>query len=287
MSRDETEPACEVRAGALRLALRPDLGGVIAGLWLDALPVLRSTEPDALASARAAACYPLVPYSNRLGYRRFGWKGRSYEVAANVDNEPHALHGIGWQRRWRIKSRSDAGVVLELTHEGDADWPFAFRVEQQFELSPQALQLSLTATNTDTRTAPMGLGWHPYFPRRERSRIHLEVAARWEADAAKLPVRSVAQPGIDADVAVLDFDHCFDGWRGEARLRDERLSLRLASSLERAVVYTPRDKPYFCVEPVSHVNNAIHMAEPARHGMVALAPGQTLGAWMRLAVARA
>jgi aldose 1-epimerase len=287
MSGASVPSSCELRAGGLRLALRPDLGGVIAGLWLDGLPVLRSTEPEGLATARAAACYPLVPYSNRLGYRRFGWKGRSYEVAANVDNEPHALHGVGWQRRWSVKHRTDAGISLEFAHAGDADWPFAFHVEQSFELTPQALQITLTSTNTDPRMAPMGLGWHPYFPRRERSRIHLEAAARWETDAAKLPVRSVTQPGIDADVAVLDFDHCFDGWRGEARLRDERLSLRLASSLERAVVYTPRDKPYFCVEPVSHVSNAIHMAEPARHGLVALAQGQTLGAWMRLAVARA
>jgi aldose 1-epimerase len=53
------------------------------------------------------------------------------------------------------------------------------------------------------------------------------------------------------------------------------------------VIYTPRDKPYFCVEPVSHVSNAIHMAEPARHGLVTLQPTQAMSAWMRLAIARA
>jgi len=36
---------------------------------------------------------------------------------------------------------------------------------------------------------------------------------------------------------------------------------------------------------VSHVSNAIHMAEPATHGLVALAPGATLEAWMKLEVA--
>ncbi|MFO1218868.1 MAG: aldose 1-epimerase [Burkholderiaceae bacterium] len=282
-----SDTPCELRAGALRLALRPDLGGSIAGLWFDNLPVLRSTEPEALATSRASGCYPLVPYSNRLGYRRFAWKGRSYEVAANIADEPHALHGVGWQRPWRVKDAATDRAVLELTHPSDAHWPFAFHVEQVFELTAQALQVTMNATNIDSRSAPMGLGWHPYFPKRARSRIHLEVAARWESDAAKLPVRSVAQPGIDADIAVLDFDHCFDGWRGEARVRDERLSLRLASSLDRAVVYTPRDKPYFCVEPVSHVSNAIHMAEPARHGLASLAPEQSLSAWLRLAVARA
>ncbi len=276
-----------LQAGALRLALRPDLGGAIAGLWLDDVPVLRSTQADALAASRDSGCYPLVPYSNRLGYRRFTWRGRSYETRANFDGEPHSLHGVGWQRAWQVTASAADRAVLELTHTSDADWPFAFHAEQVFELTPDTLRVTLTATNIDARTAPVGLGWHPYFPRRQRSRLHLEVSDRWEADAQKLPVRRVTQSGLDADVGALDFDNCFDGWHGPARLRDERLSLRLASSLDRAVVYTPRDKPYFCVEPVSHVNNAIHMAEPAAHGLRALEPTQSMSAWMQLQIARA
>lgn len=276
-----------LHAGSLRLSLRPDLGGVIAGLWLDDLPVLRSEPPEALSGARGAACFPLVPYSNRLGYRRFQWKGRHYETLANVDDEPHSLHGVGWRRAWQTVSASDDRAVLELTNPGDGDWPFGFHVEQVFELTPSSLRITMTATNIDSRSAPMGLGWHPYFPKRQRSRLHVEVAGRWESDAQKLPVRCLPQPGIDADLAVLDFDNCFEGWRGEARLRDERLSLRLSSSLDRAVVYTPRDRPYFCVEPVSHVNNAVHMAEPATHGLRTLEPTQSMSAWMLLQVARA
>ena len=43
--------ALELRAGPLRLALRPDLGGCIAGLWHRHLPVLRCTEPGELDGA--------------------------------------------------------------------------------------------------------------------------------------------------------------------------------------------------------------------------------------------
>ena len=69
----------------------------------------------------------------------------------------------------------------------------------------------------------MGLGWHPYFPKRPRSRLHIELTDRWESDASGLPTRRVPQPGIDADVSHLAFDHCFEGWRGPARIRDEKL----------------------------------------------------------------
>ena len=40
---------------------------------------------------------------------------------------PHSLHGVGWQRPWRIVSSSAIELVLGLEHAGDADWPFAVR----------------------------------------------------------------------------------------------------------------------------------------------------------------
>ena len=275
----------ELHAGALRLAVRPDLGGAVAGFWHREMPILRSTEPAALADSRSAAMYPLLPYSNRLGYRRFRWKGHDYTTRANVPDSPHSLHGIGWQRPWQIVSSSALEVVLEVVHATDADWPFAFTARQYFALSAESFSVRLQFTNTAPVDAPVGLGWHPYFVKRLRSRLHIELSDRWDADATLLPTRKVAQPGIDSDLSHLDFDNCFEGWRGPARIRDERFSLQLSSSLPYLAVYTPPDRDYFCVEPVSHVNNAIHMADPAACGLVALAPGATLEASMRLDVA--
>src|SRR6185295_16621194 len=138
----------ELHAGALRLAFRPDLGGAVAGLWHRETPILRSTEPAALDGVRAAAMFPLLPYSNRLGYRRFRWKGRDYTTRANVDDSPHSQHGIGWQRPWRIVSSSAIELVLGLEHAGDADWPFAFEARQYFTLSPESFSARLVFTNT-------------------------------------------------------------------------------------------------------------------------------------------
>lgn len=274
----------ELQAGDLRLALRPDLGGCIAGLWHAGLPVLRSSEPAALARSRLSACYPLAPYSNRLGYRRFRWLGHEHTTAPNFDDNPHSVHGMAWQRPWTV-ARSDSGEVeLRLVHAPDADWPFPFELAQRVVLTPSALELHLVFTNTAAHAQPVGLGWHPYFVKRPRSRLHIELAERWESDASGLPTRKLPQPGIDGDVAHLAFDHCFEGWRGAARIRDERLSMRLTSSLPYLVVFTPQIKDYYCVEPVSHVSNAIHMADPAAHGLRSLEAGARLDAWMRLEV---
>ncbi len=277
----------ELRAGELRLALRPDLGASVAGLWHGDTPVLRSTEPGELSGARLSGCYPLVPYSNRLGYRRFRWLKQDYTTQPNFDEgNPHSVHGVAWQRPWAVLSAEAAIAELAYSHSADAHWPFAFDVRQRFVLTPEALEVHLAITNRGDTPQPVGLGWHPYFPKRPRSRLHIELAERWDSDASGLPTRKVPQPaGIDGDVAHLAFDNCFEGWKGPARIRDEKLSLRLTSSLPYLVVFTPDVKPYYCVEPVSHVSNAIHMSDPQAHGLRALPPGATFDAWMKLEVA--
>ena len=248
-------------------------------------PILRSTEPAQLASAREAAMFPLVPYSNRLGYRRFRWRGqRLHDARQRPTTRRIRCTASAGSGRGAIVSSSALEVVLELRHAGDADWPFAFTARQYFALDAASFSARLQLTNDAEVEQPVGLGWHPYFVKRPRSRLHVELSHRWDADATLLPTRKVAQHGIDSDLSHLDFDNCFEGWRGPARIRDERFSLQLASSLAYLVVYTPPERDYFCVEPVSHVSNAIHMAEPAAHGLVALAPGATLDAWMKLDV---
>jgi aldose 1-epimerase len=275
----------ELQAGALRLSLRPDLGACIAGLWRDGLPVLRSSDAAVLTASRPSACYPLVPYSNRLGYRRFRWLGKDHVTAPNFDDSPHSLHGVAWQRPWVEVSRSASAAELAYAHPGDGDWPFAFEVRQRVVLEPDALTLHLDFTNRAEQPQPVGLGWHPYFPKRQRSRLHVELTDRWESDATGLPTRRVPQPGIDGDIAHLGFDHCFEGWRGAARIRDEKLSLKLSSSLPYLVVFTPDTRDYYCVEPVSHVSNAIHMADPLAHGLRSVAAGESTQAWMKLEIA--
>ena len=73
-------------SAGLRCEIKPELGGCVAGLWLDELPVLRSTP----------ASYSLVPFSNRVGHATLKWQGTSHLLVQNNGPEPHAIHGVGW-----------------------------------------------------------------------------------------------------------------------------------------------------------------------------------------------
>jgi len=276
----------------LRCEIVPRLGAAIAGLWLDDIPVLRSSAGARLASVRESGSYPLVPYSNRIGQARLQWKGGSHALVANFPPEPHAIHGIGWQRPWAVMEAQAHFALLAFEHLPDAGWPFAFDCSQAFRLREDALEISLSLTSQAWQTAPFGLGWHPYFVKRPHSHLNFAATGRWEMGADKLPTHRMPNAGIDAGCATLDVDHCFDGCSGEVTLQDPLLHIRLSSSLQRLVVFTQPVRDFVAIEPVSHVNNAINMAaaDPLLRlqelGVELLEPGQTLSASMRIAVER-
>ncbi len=265
----------ELHAGALRLALRADAGACVAGLWHRDTPVLRSVAPAELDDVSQAACFPLLPYANRLGHGRFRFKGRDQVVAPDMSVEPHGLHGVGWRRPWTIVSHTAQDAVMQFSHQADGDWPYAFDAVQHVNLTPNALGMQLILTNTDSLPQPVGLGWWLHFPKRPRSRLHIELDQRWEADVTGLPIRKVNQPGIDGNVSHLDFDHAFEGWSGPARIRDERFSLQLRAQTPYLVLQSHPDRGDFVLAPCSHVPNAVHMADPLAHGLHSLLPGES------------
>ena len=275
----------------LRCEIKPELGGCIAGLWLDDLPVLRSTPARELMSARLAGSYPLVPFSNRIGNASLKWQGTSHPLVQNNVPEPHAIHGLGWQRPWQVLDQDEQVLMLACEHRAEASWPFAFDASQTFRVNGNTLEMTLSMTNQSPTPAPAGLGWHPYFVKRSRSRIAFEATGRWEMSDEKLPTHRQPSRGLDADCAFLDVDHCFDGWNGVVHLRDELLHTRIESNLSRLVVFTNTSRDFVAIEPVSHVNNAINLLQSGAGqaddlGIRVLAPGESMSAQMSIQMER-
>ena len=125
-----------------RCEIAPAMGACIAGLWLDGVPVLRSPGAAALGSVRQSGSYPLVPFSNRIGHATLQWNGTSHPLVRNFGDEPHAIHGVGWQRAWQVLDREDDHALLAYEHRGDGSWPFAFDASQAFYLRGQALEMT-------------------------------------------------------------------------------------------------------------------------------------------------
>jgi aldose 1-epimerase len=282
-------PGIRLQAGAMRCDINPELGACIAGLWFDTHQVLRSTPAAELQSVRLSGSYPLVPYSNRVGYGQLLWDEKQTSLALNFEPEPHAIHGVGWEHAWKVTGSSSTHAELVYRHQPDASWPFAFESTQTIRLSEGALDMQMSVTNCADVAAPAGLGWHPYFAKSPQTHIAFEAQGRWEMGADKLPTERLKHAGLNCDCTSLNVDHCFDGWSGVVQLTEGPLSIRVSSGLDYLVVFTTTGRDNIAVEPVSHVNNALALANqtgvsPRSLGIRVLQPRETFAADMRIEV---
>ena len=279
----------------------PDLGGSLLYFATAREPIVDFVRPTSARSltdgnVRATAGYPLVPYSNRIGDGRFRFDGREVALERNSDVSSHPIHGLGWLARWRVEAAAADRVVLVLEHAPsgaqDAAWPWAFAATQTFELDDRRLSWRIDLTNRDPHPMPAGLGMHPFFPKSPRMEVRFEAAQVWRNDERMLPMSRTDVPdewnfqrarALDS----LAVDNCFAQWTGSAELvwPDRGWSLALAADplFGHLVVYTAPAKDSIAIEPVSHANNAVNLADRYDDtGLRVLQPGETMTGAMTL-----
>jgi aldose 1-epimerase len=292
------QPATEtltLTRGAARCDILPQVGGSIGTWSVGGQEMLRTASEGGIAARDpyATAGFPLVPYSNRIGHGAFEWRGRHISLARNFPPEPHAIHGVGFERSWQVQMRSSDSALLSLRHRPDAAWPWAFDARQRITLTDDLLILEFDVMNVESQPVPLAFGHHPYFPR-DGARLTFHAQGVWLTGDDGLP-RELVQPGGQFDfskgsaVENADIDHCFTGWNGLAIIawpdKAQALAITASRELSSAVVYIRRELDAFCFEPVAHINNAINRSDPDS-AMPVIAPGESFEASIRFRAIR-
>jgi aldose 1-epimerase len=295
--------ALSLSAGTAQVEISPGTGGAIAAFRVDGTDVMRPTPSAerAAGNVRAHACYPLVPYSNRIAHAKLRFAGRDFELERNFGDHPHSIHGVGWQRTWQVVARDDSTALLAFQHDASGRdaraWPWPFRAAQAVSLRSHQGGATLTAklslVNTGDRPFPFGLGFHPFFPRTATTGLDLDADGFWETDDTRMPIRNVALPaewrhGILPARREEGIDNVFTGWRGAAMLRDPARPFDTGIVADRSaafvVVYTPPKGDFVAVEPVTHMTDAFNRAERAEQdtGTRILAAGAGFSCTMQI-----
>ena len=277
-------------AGDWVATVRPGLGGAITGLTWRGQPVLRPT-PDGTETILETACFPLVPYANRIADGRFVFGGREVELPVLDPFAPHALHGDGWLRPWTVEATDSASVTLSLNGGGD-HWPWRWTAVQTITLDEGGLRIDLAMTNDSDQPAPAGLGLHPYFVRPADGRLTLAADGVWLTDAREIPERLVSPAALvdwsggQALASAPFVDHAYAGWSGRATIAGGGRVVTVAASdnCHWTQVYAPLEADFVCVEPVTHRPDALNAPAGEDAGVAVLAPGETLSIWMTVGV---
>ncbi len=290
----EPAPDIQLVSGDLTVAIAPSRGGGITAFDCSGCGIFasRATDPSPLG----LACFPLLPFSNRIACGRFTADGREVMLPPNhpaYADHPHALHGQAWQMPWTLVTATPTACHLRLDVPAGA-WPWAWRGEQWLTLDPRGLTHRIALSNLAGNRMPAGIGLHPWLPRNARTLFRSRHAGEWQTAADGLPLRleTRAEP-VDwwrgQPVGTRIVDTVYTGRSGSMTVDwpDRGLALEITPSdrLSFTVVYVPAGADHFCVEPVSHMTDAINRDEPPTvTGLHWLAAGETLAGEVRYAI---
>jgi len=288
-----------LESSSLRVALLPGLGAGVADLSLRRdgawWPVLRRAQPEP-DHFNQLACYLLAPWSNRIEAGTFEFAGRTVEIAPNWPDGT-AIHGEVCSISWRVEQRGPTSAALSVRGEpARGRWPWAYECRVRYEVQGACFASHLEVTNLDTTPMPAGLGYHPFFARSilstaDHAHIRMASGGRFPA-TGMLPTGPAREDehshalgaGVPADD--LNLDDVFMGSPKGAEVRWPASGVLLRfGSCEGAgfsVVYAPKGAagppPYFCLEPVTMLNNGFNLMARGWEGtgVRVLAPGESM-----------
>ncbi len=163
--------------------------------------VVHPFDEDSLPPAGNGAV--LVPWPNRLRDGQYTYEGVDYQLPLNEPGRGTALHGLGSWARWTVTEQTDSAVTLELPLVPTPGYPFPVRFTITYSLSDDGLRVRVVAANEGDRSAPYGVGFHPWLSPGgadlDDCTLRLDAATRVTVDDRLLPT------GTEPAVAPYDF----------------------------------------------------------------------------------
>jgi galactose mutarotase-like enzyme len=188
-----------LRAGPARAAIALH-GGEWRQWSIGGADLLWPGDP-AVWPAIAPLLFPLV-----------GWT-RDGRVRIGSAQYPLGLHGFAARAEFAVADHGDAHarLVLEDTPQTRAVYPFAFRFEIEYRLSPAAIEVALSVANAGDGAMPYAVGLHPGFS--------------WPMHGSSAPHRIVFEVPERRDVPVITPDGLFSSKRRPVPLEEGVLRL--------------------------------------------------------------
>lgn len=144
------------------LATITELGAGLRQLSRRGQPLVVGFDADELPPAGRGQL--LAPWPNRIDGGRYSFGGESFQLDLSEPARGTAIHGLTRWANWRLTAHAPDAAELTLDLLGHAGYPFCLELRAGYRLTPEAgLEVTVTARNRGSRTAPFGTGSHPYL----------------------------------------------------------------------------------------------------------------------------
>lgn len=170
------------------------LGGSLQVLKWKRIAIIQGSVEDTEYFSNYSSSV-LFPFPGRIDKGGYAIDGRQYQLPINEGDRGHALHGLLYDKEFKLISQEikgqDVEIVLSYTSKGEEFYPFPFVFQVKYVISDNEVFVEFSITNTGKTIMPFALGWHPYFAIDDTYELTFESEAHVEADDLLIPVQTI------------------------------------------------------------------------------------------------
>ncbi len=256
--------------GQLEIGVLPQLGASLSFFKAGGKDILRPTDLSAdNLDANSTAMFLMLPFCGRIRGGNFVYWGITRKMKKNQAGIADPIHGDGWKSVWTVVKQTNTSVTLKMTHDKENGFPFSYEAEVTYALNGSDLSISMTLTNPAILPMPCGMGIHPFFVKSKDVQLTFSSKTVWAHESDPIFDRPYPTPDIwqfkeTAPLKSAVFDTCFGGFDGSAKIRypQEGYAVKITADEQfgHIVLYSPKGKGFFCLEPCTNASNAFNLA---------------------------
>ena len=264
----------------LQLKISPKLGDNLYCFRVDSYDVVHYDTYFSLLSYYTGNPI-LYPFPNRLRNCFYTFNGKNHWHQKH--GIPVFMHSLVYDEAWESEEPAIGEDSVSLRTWLDIDerhpvyegFPFAHRLMIVFTLTREGFRISYSVENRSEEEMPYGISFHTFFKKlcgdagsyiRVPARSMMELTDDLLPTGRLLPVEGqvfdLRTPVPSGD---LDLDNCFTEMiEGERVYIDYpaiglRVYMDSSDEFTHMQVFTPKDKPFFCVEKQTCSTDAVNM----------------------------
>jgi len=241
-------------------------GGSLNACTLNNQAVIEDLTPLNYANTYASSI--LFPFANRIKDGAYTFNGESYQFAINLKEENNALHGLVYNKTFRVvkeqTTKTEASVVLEYQEKAHAKgFPYTYALQLKYTLTNDTLALQVTVKNTDTKPFPFTLGWHPYFTSSDlhNSQVTFDSNKKITLDE-RLLSKGVEDFNHNGTFAIKDqkLDDCFILNSNDIQFITPTYQMAMSASSKGTFLqlYTPPRANTIAIEPTTGISDSFN-----------------------------
>lgn len=241
-------------------------GGSLQILTLNGHELIKEMSPMIYADTYASAI--LFPFANRIKDGRYKFEDNTYQFDINETKLNNSLHGLVYNKTFELvledATETSASVTL-VYHEKNKckGFPFTYSIYLEYVLTKTTLDLNLEIKNTDSKTFPFTLGWHPYFLSTDLFNSHLifDCNKKIEMDKRNISIGTSYIENMDSfKVANQFLDDCFILESKTILFITPSYILELKTTEEDCFLqlYTPPHDNTIAIEPTTGISDSFN-----------------------------